>query len=98
MRNTLGACRSTSVRAHVDHAFQPELGADGGGGHAVLAGAGLGDDAGLAHAAGQHDLAQHVVDLVRAGVVELVALHVDLRAAQMLGQPFGEVERLGRPT
>jgi hypothetical protein len=32
------------VRAHIDDAFQPELGADRGGGHAVLAGAGFGDD------------------------------------------------------
>ena len=35
----------------------------------------------------------HVVDLVRAGVVQLVALEVDLRAAEPLGQPLGEVER-----
>ena len=39
--------------AHVDHALQPEAGAGRGGGHAVLAGAGLGDHAPLAHAAGQ---------------------------------------------
>jgi hypothetical protein len=45
------------------------------------AGAGLGDDALLAHALGQQDLAEHVVDLVRAGVVELLALEIDLRAA-----------------
>ena len=36
--------------AHVDDALEAELGADGGGGDAVLAGAGLGDDALLAHA------------------------------------------------
>jgi hypothetical protein len=83
------------MRAHVDDALQPELGADRGGGDAVLARAGLGDDPGLAHAAGEDDLAQHVVDLVRAGVVQLVALHVDLGAAQMLGQPLGEIERRG---
>ena len=38
--------------AHVDDAFEAELGANGGGGDAVLAGAGLGDDALLARAAG----------------------------------------------
>jgi hypothetical protein len=37
----------------------------------------------------------HVVDLVRAGVVQLVALEVDLRAAEMLGQPLGKIQRRG---
>ena len=78
MRKTLGCCRSTSTLAHVDDASQAEARADGGGGDAVLAGAGLGDDARLAHAPGEQDLADAVVDLVRAGVVELVALEVDL--------------------
>jgi hypothetical protein len=59
----------------------------------MLAGAGLGDDPGLAHALGQQDLAEAIVDLVRTGVVELVALEVDLRAAEMLGQPLGEIQR-----
>ena len=72
-------------RAHVDFARQPEARAHGGHRHAVLAGAGLGDDAGLAHAAGEQDLAQAVVDLVAAGVVELVALEVDLGAAPAAG-------------
>jgi hypothetical protein len=81
--------------AHIDDARQAEAGADGGGGHAVLAGAGLGDDPGLAHAHGQQDLAQGVVDLVRAGVVQLVALEIDLGPAEVLGQPLGEIERAG---
>jgi hypothetical protein len=68
------------------------------GGHAVLAGAGLGDDPGLAHPLGQQDLAHAVVDLVRAGVVQLLALQIDLRAAEVLGQARGEIERAGRPT
>ena len=55
--------------AHVDHAFQAQQGGGRGAGHAVLAGAGFGDDAGLAHPLGKQRLAQHVVDLVRAGVV-----------------------------
>ena len=76
---------------HVDHAGQAETGADRGRGHPVLAGAGLGDDPGLAHAHGQEDLAHAVVDLVRARVVELLALEVDLRAPEFLGQALGEV-------
>ena len=68
-------------RAHIDDAGQTEARRDRGGGDAVLAGAGLGDDARLAHAAGEQDLAEAIVDLVRAGVVQLVALEVDLCAA-----------------
>ena len=34
-----------------------------------------------------------VVDLVRAGVVQILALEIDLRAAAMPGQPLGEIER-----
>ena len=84
--------------AHVDHAGIAETGGDGGRSHAVLAGAGLGDDAALAHALGEQDLAEAIVDLVRAGVVEILALEIDFRAAEMAGQPFGEIERFdGRP-
>ena len=54
------------------------------GGDAVHAGAGLGDDARLAHAPRQHDLAEHIVHLVRAGVVELLALEIDFRAARQM--------------
>jgi hypothetical protein len=69
--------------AHVHHAFQAQPRGHGGRGHAVLAGAGLGDDALLAHARGQQRLADGVVDLVRAGVVEVLALEQDLRAADL---------------
>ena len=76
--------------AHVDGAGQAEQGAHGGGGDAVLAGAGFGDDAGLAHAAGQQDLAHAVVGLVAAGVVQLIALEVDLRAIELFCQALRE--------
>ncbi|CAI8341573.1 MAG: Uncharacterised protein [Rhodospirillaceae bacterium] len=78
-------------RAHVDGTGQAEQRADRRRCHAVLTRAGLGDDPGLAHAAGEQDLAQTVVDLVRAGVVQLVALEVDLGAAEFLGQPLGKI-------
>ena len=81
--------------AHVDHAFEAEQRADRGGGHAVLSRAGLGDDAALAHAAGEQRLSQAVIDLVRAGVQQVFALEPDARAAQSFGQVFGEVERRG---
>src|SRR6185369_4399377 len=75
------------------HAVEPEPRAQRRGSDAVLAGAGLGDDALLAHAARDHDLAEHVVDLVRAGVVQLLALEIDFRAAEVLGQALGEIQR-----
>jgi len=71
----------------------------------MLAGARLRDDALLAHAPRQQNLPQHIVDLVRAGVVELVALEIDLGA-----EPIARLVRrcsvmrsakysgLGRPT
>src|ERR1051326_5409940 len=83
--------------AHINDALQIEERAGRRGRDAVLAGAGLGDDAALAHAPCQEDLAEHVVDLVRAGVVELVALEVDFGAAEMAGQPLGEVKRARSP-
>src|SRR5882672_3387093 len=59
----------------------------------MLAGAGLGDDALFAHPPRHHDLAEHIVDLVRAGVVQLLALEIDFRAAEMFGQALGEIQR-----
>src|SRR5579883_28822 len=81
--------------AHVDDALESEKRADGGGGDAVLSRAGFGDDALLAHAAGEQRLAQAVVDLVGAGVEQVFALDVDCRATRHLGEAFGVIERRG---
>ena len=54
--------------AHVDDAVEPEAGADGGGGDAVLPGARLGDDPALASRRASTRLPERVVQLVRAGV------------------------------
>ena len=87
---------------HIDDAFEAEARAQGRGRDAVHAGAGLGDHAFLSHAPRQKDLAEHVVDLVRAGVVELLALEIDFGAAArraggrlstMRCEPLGEVKR-----
>ena len=77
--------------AHVDYALLLEHGADRGGGDPVLAGAGLGDDAFLAHAAGQQSLAQRVVYLVGAGMGEVLSLEVYLRATEVPAQVSGVV-------
>ena len=63
----------------------------------MLAGAGFGDDPRLAHAPGEQDLAEHIVDLMRAGVVQLLALEIDFGTAEMRGQPLGEIERARPP-
>ena len=62
--------------AHVHHALEIEQRAHRRRGDAVLAGARLGDDPPLAHALGQQRLAERVVELMRAGVVEVLALEV----------------------
>ena len=79
-------------RAHVDGAVEPEVRRRGRAGDAVLAGAGLGDHAGLAHPLGEQRLAEHVADLVGAGVVEVLALEQD-PDADLLAEPAGLVER-----
>jgi len=61
----------------------------------VLAGPGLGDDALLAHPRGEQRLADGVVDLVRAGVVQVLALEQDLRAADLLAEALGVIDRAG---
>ena len=49
-------------------------GSGGGGGYAVLTGAGLGNEAGLAHPFCQKGLADAVVDLMGAGMVQILSL------------------------
>src|SRR3990170_3438962 len=79
--------------AHVHLALEPEQRRGRRGRHAVLARAGLGDHAGLPHAFGEERLAEHVVDLVGAGVAKVLALEPDAGAAAVLAEPRGEVER-----
>ena len=83
--------------AHVDHALHAKQRAHGCGGNPMLARAGLRDDPLFAHPPRQQPLAQRVVDLVRAGVQQVLALQVDSCAAQMFGHAAGEVERRRPP-
>ena len=82
---------------HVDVAFQPEIGRRGGQRHAVLARAGFGDHLFLAHVLGQQRFAHAVVELMRAGVVEVLALGVELHVAQRGRQPLQMRHRRGPP-
>ena len=79
--------------AHVHHAFQAVAGADGGCCNSVLASACFRNDAGFAHALGQHGLTNDVIDLVRAGVVEVFALEVNLRTAHLTGHAGCVIDR-----
>ena len=87
-------------RAHVDDALQPQQRGRGGRCHAMLSRARLGDDAALAHALRQERLPQRVVDLVRAGVGQVFAFEIDLRAALAMRAVSRRawVSGVGRPT
>ena len=62
------------LATHVHHALHVEQRRGRGGCHAVLPGARFGNQARFAHLFCQQRLAQHVVDLMCAGVVEVFAL------------------------
>ena len=81
--------------AHVHNAFHPQQRRHGGGGHAVLPRPGLRHQARLAHSLRQQSLPQAVVDFVRAGVQQVFALQIDLRATQACREPLGVEERSG---
>jgi hypothetical protein len=67
---------------HVHDALEPEARRHGRGRDPVLPRAGLGDHPRLPHAPREQRLAERVVHLVRAGVVQVLALEVDLGAAE----------------
>ena len=81
--------------AHVDDALEAQQRADRRRRDAVLAGAGFGDHALLAHALDQQALPEAVIDFVRAGVEQVFALEIDFCAAKFFGQAAGEEERRG---
>ena len=80
---------------HVDDTLHAGACANGSGSHAMLSGAGFGDDARLAHALREQQLPDGIVDFMRTGVIEVFALEEN-PAAVFLRQPLGEVE-WGRP-
>src|SRR5439155_2354803 len=85
------------LRAHVHLAREAQERRGGRGRDAVLARAGLGNHPPLAHPLGEERLAEDVVDLVGAGVTEVLALQVDPGAAGLLAEARREVERGGPP-
>ncbi len=57
----------------------------------MLTRAGLGHDPALSQPSGDQRLPERVVDLVRAGMGEVLALEPDARSPRVLGQAFREV-------
>ena len=79
------------LRAHVDAALQAEQGAGEGRGHAVLAGAGFGDNFRFAHPFRQQSLAEHLVSFMRAAVQQVFTFQIQRRAGA-----FSEVAAFGQ--
>ncbi len=88
----VGLLAAHVLGAHVDDALEVQEGAGSRRGHPVLAGTGLGDDPALAHPPSEQRLAEGVVDLVGAGVIEVLALEIRPPTAG-LAEPRSEVER-----
>ena len=83
------------LRAHEDLATHAEQRGDGGGRDAVLARARLRDQPALLETARDQRLADRVVDLVRAGVEQVLALQVDPGAAEPSRETAREVQPRG---
>ena len=65
------------------------------GSHTVLSGTGLCDQAGLAHLLGKQCLSQGIIDLMGTGMVQILSLEIDLRAAQILGHLLRIIQQRG---
>ncbi len=82
--------------AHINHAFHRVARRDGRRGHTMLAGTGFRDYAGLAHPLREQRLTDGIVDLVCTGVIQILALQIDLRAAEQF-RPAARVINRTRP-
>ena len=83
--------------SHEDFAFHPQEGCCRCGSHTVLSGTGLCDQAGLAHLLGKQCLSQGIIDLMGTGMVQILSLEIDLRAAQILRHFPCIVQQRGAP-
>ena len=62
-------------------------------GNTVLTCARFSNNARFTHLLGKQNLPEHVIDLMRTGVVQVFTLQVDLCATQRLGQTLGIVQK-----
>ena len=79
----VGLLTANVFGAHVDDAGEAEVSASGGGGDAMLAGTGFGNDPFFAHAEGEKSLSDGVIDFVSAGVIDIFAFEPDLCSADV---------------
>ncbi len=79
----VGALARNVFGTHVNHALEAEAGRHRGRRDSVLAGPRLGDHALLSHAPDEEALPHDVVQLVGAGVIQVLPLHQDSGAAQV---------------
>ena len=79
------------LSAHIDTALQAEQGAGERRGHAVLAGAGFGDNFRFAHPFRQQRLAEHLVGFMRAAVQQVFTLEIQRGTGA-----FGKVTAFGQ--
>ena len=77
--------------------FQSEPRRNRGRRHTMLAGAGFRDHTGFAHVSGQQALPHGVVDLVRAGVIQIFPLEQNLCPTAVRGQAAGVINWRGTP-
>ena len=83
--------------AHVHDAVQSEPCTSGCRCHSVLARTRLGDDSFLAHAQCEQGLSDRVIDLVSAGVIQVLALQIDPGSTAFFRHTFSEVQRARPP-
>ena len=82
---------------HVNFTLQPKVGGGSGERHTVLAGAGFRNQPFLAHEFGEQTFSHAVIELMGAGMVEILPLEVDLAVAQQSRQPVTMINR-SRPS
>ncbi len=77
---------------HKNHTFHPHKRGSRGCGDTVLSGSGLGNQTTLAHLLRKQRLPQHVVDLMRAGVVKILPLEINFGTIQVFRHLLRVVE------
>ena len=79
--------------SHVHMTFHAHKRCHRGSRHAMLTGAGFRDEARLAYALGEQRLAERIVYLMCARVVQILALQVYFRAVEIFGHALGEIQQ-----